>query len=61
MNIKIQAVTNGEEVINEFILPQLATQNIKAIQDDIKVLVWSEKSQKFIDFKAKDIKFEFNR
>jgi hypothetical protein len=62
MNIKIEAITNGVEVINEFITPQLKSKGITInTSDEIKVFVHSEKAGKEVEVPADKVRFVFNR
>ena len=61
MKIQVNAETDGNEIISQYILPQIKNQGIEPKTEEIKVMVWSEKSQKYIDFKPEQVKFIFNR
>ena len=60
MKITINAESTGEDAVKSLI-DQLAAQGINAKPEEILVQVWSEKSQKFIDFKADQVKFTYTK
>lgn len=60
MKITINAESTGEDAVKSLI-DQLVAQGINAKPEEIKVQVWSEKGQKFIDFDAKQIKFTYTK
>ena len=60
MKISINAESNGEDSIKSLV-DYLTQQGIAAKPEDIKTQVWSEKSQKFIDFDPSQIKFVYQK
>lgn len=61
MKINIHAEVDGKEVVELLVLPLLKAQNITAVPEDVKIQVWSEKGQKFIDFLPEHVKFIFDK
>jgi hypothetical protein len=60
MKIQINAELDASEVLGT-VAELFQKQGIAAKTEDIKVIVWSEKTQKFIDFKSEQVKFIFNK
>lgn len=61
MNIKIEAVTTGQEVINEYIIPLLEGKGIKInAEEGFKVLVTNSQG-KDVELSPDKVKFVFNR
>lgn len=61
MKVNINAEIDGTEVIDQYVLLMLKGQNLAVKAEEVKAQVWSEKAQKYIDFKPEQIKFVFTR
>ena len=61
MKIQINAEADGNEVINDFVIPKVKESGIVVNSGDVKVQVFSEKAGKFIDYKPEHVKFIFAR
>lgn len=61
MKIKINAEILCEEVVQEYIIPQLEANNIKFDANCFKILVHSEKQDKDVEVKVDNIKFIYNK
>ena len=61
MNIKIEAATNGQEVINEYIIPLLEAKGIKInAQEGFKVLVTNSQGKE-VELSPEKVRFVFNK
>lgn len=60
MKFNINAEHTGNDTL-EFFLAQLKDKGVVATAEDIKVEVFSEKGQKYIDFKPEHIRFIYNK
>lgn len=62
MKLQINAEIDGVEVLKEYVIPSFEKAGVPVqTSDSVKVQVWSEKSQKFIDFNPEQIKFIFSK
>ena len=62
MKVSINAEVSGQEVIDEFVIPKINEENgIVVNTGEVKVSVFSEKKNEYIDFDSKNVKFIFKR
>jgi ribosomal protein L12E/L44/L45/RPP1/RPP2 len=61
MELKINATVNGAEVTTEYILPLLKAKGVDGDVTNVKVVVFSKKSEKDIEVALEDVKFVFNK
>lgn len=61
MKLTINAEWNVEEIIKDYIIPNLEFNNIKFDSDNFKVIVHSDKQDKDIEVKTENIKFVYQK
>lgn len=61
MKLQINAEMDGAEILKDYVIPIFEKNGVPIkTSESVKLQVWSEKAQKFIDFAPDQIKFVFN-
>lgn len=61
MELKINAVLSGTEVVTDYLLPLLKSKGVEGDLTNVKVVVFSKKAEKDIEVQLADIKFVFDK
>ena len=60
MKININAVTNANEIVNDYMLPLLAGSGIKAEPKEVKIMVLNKEGN-WVEFPGEKIQFSYTK